>query len=318
MLAQTTSYPDDALAYRVPSSEDGPRANYATFVAWTLMRNGSPFPNCFQENLTSSTADPVPSPPSPLGAEQSPEPTNDGEPEPATTEPRIAAEPELYLLSDQPLCSTLAHHLYAASSILCHPPSSLWLENPSPPPRPIDPAAPPWLLGSALVWHRPSCASGLHSSGFTSSLRPCCSGSITAFQIHATGSSSALLILLVTLPHRLSVSAWGSFTTCSPTVGPWSPQPFLLHGSFLHQFHHGPSSWLWPGSRLAPPAPSPSCCLPVSFLRCLHPGLLEIRPPTEPPPKFPSLPPFVVVDGTRTPFWEGAISQDYGLFLCCV
>ncbi|KAL0173835.1 hypothetical protein M9458_029803, partial [Cirrhinus mrigala] len=49
--------------------------------------------------------------------------------------------------------------------------------------------------------------------------------------------------------------------------------PFLLHGSFLRWLHRRPSSWLWPGSRLAPPAPSPAFCLPDSFLHRLHPGL---------------------------------------------
>ncbi len=41
---------------------------------------------------------------------------------------------------------------------------------------PIDPAAPPWLLapsGSAFVGHWPSAASGLHSSGYTSSIWLC-------------------------------------------------------------------------------------------------------------------------------------------------
>ncbi len=61
-----------------------------------------------QENLASATPDPVPSPPSPRCAERMPEPTTDGEPSPAATdepsphgatEPRIAAEPELLIMS---------------------------------------------------------------------------------------------------------------------------------------------------------------------------------------------------------------------------
>ncbi|KAL0177499.1 hypothetical protein M9458_026393, partial [Cirrhinus mrigala] len=111
-----------------------------------------------------------------------------------------------------------------------------------------------------------SCAWGLHSSGFTSSLCPsgsirllhpsastlvlCLSGSTTASRIHAStsvagaiGSTLTLRILLLfTLAHRLSVSASGSSTTCSTAVGrwsaPWSHQPFLLHGASLCQLHH--------------------------------------------------------------------------------
>ncbi len=40
----------------------GPRANFAAFVEWTMARNGSLFSSCSQENLASSTPDPVPSP----------------------------------------------------------------------------------------------------------------------------------------------------------------------------------------------------------------------------------------------------------------
>ncbi len=112
VLASLTSYPDNALcvfydailktACRAPSSEDGPRANFAAFVEWTLARNGSPFPICSQENLSSSTLDPVPSPPSPRCAECTPEPTATDELSPRrATELRIAAEPELCLPSDQ-------------------------------------------------------------------------------------------------------------------------------------------------------------------------------------------------------------------------
>ncbi len=52
MLANTTSYLDDALCAfydaslnttcGAPSSEDGPREDFAAFVEWTLVRNGSP------------------------------------------------------------------------------------------------------------------------------------------------------------------------------------------------------------------------------------------------------------------------------------
>ncbi|KAL0197785.1 hypothetical protein M9458_006325, partial [Cirrhinus mrigala] len=46
----------------------------------------SPVTVCSQEDLTCSTPDPEPSPPSPRGAEHKPEPTNDGEPEPTVTD----------------------------------------------------------------------------------------------------------------------------------------------------------------------------------------------------------------------------------------
>ncbi len=53
VLASLTTYPDDALCAfydaslniecRAPSSEDGPRANFAAFVEWTLARQRIPF-----------------------------------------------------------------------------------------------------------------------------------------------------------------------------------------------------------------------------------------------------------------------------------
>ncbi len=57
LQANTISYPDDTLCAfydaclnRAPSSEDGPRGDFAAFVQWTL---------------ASATPDPMPSPPSP-------------------------------------------------------------------------------------------------------------------------------------------------------------------------------------------------------------------------------------------------------------
>ncbi len=120
LLANLTSYPDDVLcsfydaslntSCRAPSSEHGPREDFAAFVEWTLVRNGSPFTVSSEDDLASSTQDPVPSPPSPRHAERMPEPTADGEPEPAATdelsphgatEPQIATEPELLVTSVQ-------------------------------------------------------------------------------------------------------------------------------------------------------------------------------------------------------------------------
>ncbi|KAI2659808.1 Chromatin-remodeling ATPase INO80 [Labeo rohita] len=150
---------------------------------------------------------------------------------------------------------------------VCQSPSALRPEDPysSPPapesrtlPQPVSSTmAPSYLLsavestgstrlprpsGSALGCCRPYYASGLHSSGYASSLRPyssvrllhlsgsilvlCRSGSTTASWIHTSASvaraicsTSYLPILLVTLAHRLSVSASSSSVTCSAAVG---------------------------------------------------------------------------------------------------
>ncbi|KAI2647495.1 Retrotransposon-derived protein PEG10 [Labeo rohita] len=88
LVAHTTSYPDDALcafydaslnaSCRAPSSEDGPRADFAAFVEWTLARNKPSFPACSLENLASATPDPEPNQLTPRHAEHEPEPTADG------------------------------------------------------------------------------------------------------------------------------------------------------------------------------------------------------------------------------------------------
>ncbi|KAI2665793.1 Accumulation-associated protein [Labeo rohita] len=122
LVAHTTSYPDDALyafyafydaslnaSCRAPLSEDGPRADFAAFVEWTLARNRSSFPACSMDNLASATPDPEPSQP-PRPAEYQPEPTDDGELQPAATsvpslrgatEQLFTTEPELHEPSDQ-------------------------------------------------------------------------------------------------------------------------------------------------------------------------------------------------------------------------
>ncbi|KAI2644845.1 Accumulation-associated protein [Labeo rohita] len=119
LVAHTTSYPDDALcafynaslntSCRAPSSEDGPRADFAAFVEWTLARNKPSFPACSLESLASATPDPEPSQPPPRHAEHEPEPTADGshatsatqEPSPiGATERAIATELEEFA-SDQ-------------------------------------------------------------------------------------------------------------------------------------------------------------------------------------------------------------------------
>ncbi len=101
-------FPALNAACRAPLSEDGHRADFAAFVEWILARNGSRFTVCSEDDLASSTLDPEPSPPSPHCAELKPESTVDGEtavtdePSPhGATELRIAAEPELFMTSDQ-------------------------------------------------------------------------------------------------------------------------------------------------------------------------------------------------------------------------
>ncbi len=94
--------------------------------------------------------------------------------------------------------------------------------------------------------------------------------------ISHTPSLSCLLLssLLLQLCHHCFLAA--PLLTLSPPSLRWDRrgssrlhrrlccQPFLLHGTSLRRLHHGPPSWLWPGYRLAPPAPSPSCLLPGS------------------------------------------------------
>ncbi|KAI2646012.1 Obscurin [Labeo rohita] len=113
-------YPDDTLyafaslnnaSCSAPSSEDGPRADFAAFVEWTLARNKPSFTACSLENFASATPDPEPSQPPPRHAEHEPEPepTADGshatsvtqEPSPiGATEQAVATELEEFA-SDQ-------------------------------------------------------------------------------------------------------------------------------------------------------------------------------------------------------------------------
>ncbi len=95
-LTYLTSYPDDALCTfydaslnpvcRVPSSEDIPREDFAAFVEWILVINGSSFTVCSEDDLASSNPDPEPSSPSPICAEPKFNSTNGGEPKPTTTD----------------------------------------------------------------------------------------------------------------------------------------------------------------------------------------------------------------------------------------
>ncbi|KAL0177371.1 hypothetical protein M9458_026265, partial [Cirrhinus mrigala] len=167
VLAQTTSYLDDAL-----SSKNGPQKDFAAFMEYTLARNRSPFTICPVDDLARSTPDPEPSPPSPCCAELKPEPTVDGEPEltadlglleaegvfnmdmyadlppllPPSSEPAVTAIPELspekapmpaLPLLPPPLLSSGSPSTHLLSSIcavgslrVCQSPSALKLEDP--------------------------------------------------------------------------------------------------------------------------------------------------------------------------------------------
>ncbi len=128
------------------------------------------------------------------------------------------------------------------------------------PPSPVDPPAPPdSLLPPAPPWS--SGSPDLRLSPPEPSAPPW----PPPDPQHPPGSLA--LRLRLGLLHHLLRHRWSA---------PWSRRPFLLHGFSLRQLYLGPSSWLWPGSCCAPPAPGPSCLLPgSSFLRrlsCLCPS----------------------------------------------
>ncbi|KAI2650476.1 Nitrite reductase (NADH) large subunit [Labeo rohita] len=191
---------------------------------------------------------------------------------------------------------------------VCQSPSASWLEDPSSPPSASESLRPcgstPSLsslvstvarrstsstglhcpFGSAPVCRHPTFASGLHSSGCASSLRPtgsplssvlCRSGSAADLRISASamvaralGSTLALRILGIAQDHRLSVSTSGSTTTCSASVG--RPPGVVSLSSTMAPpsigstvgFHHGCGlglTWLLllqppPVTSLAPPS----------------------------------------------------------------
>ncbi len=112
-LACQTHYPDRSLCVFYISSlsewskaclpGSGPRDNFATCLEWVLENNGLYFSICPAEDISSPTPKPVTSQPSSRCTEISPEPTPDGETEPAmtrepelkpVTEPIVTPEPE--------------------------------------------------------------------------------------------------------------------------------------------------------------------------------------------------------------------------------
>ncbi len=174
---------------------------------------------------------------------------------------------------------------------------------PSPPPSPIDPPAP---LGSLILRLRLGWASTRHRLGTpllwlcrdALSHRFCWAPS--SLQLHLGPQSlrlhrgspdlrlsrqsphlhlgppdpwhppgSLALHLRLRLLHHLLRRRWSA---------PWSRRPSLLHGSSLCWLHRGPSSWLWPGSSCAPPAPGSSCLFPGSTLLRHLPGLCQPDP----------------------------------------
>ncbi len=206
----------------------------------------------------------------------------------------------------------------------CHPPASPGLEFPSPlppaseaqtPPRSVDPVAPPRLLapspppstidppappGSLIPpappWSSVDPPSPLDSSPLAAPRRSVPPAPLGSFLLPAPPwSSVALALPWISGSPDLRLGRQSPRLHPGPpdprhppgSLAPWSRRPYLLHGSSLRRLHRGPSSWLWPGSCCAPPAPGPSClfpglCLPapsrvsvllLSRLQSSHPPL---------------------------------------------
>ncbi len=138
------------------------------------------------------------------------------------------------------------------------PAAPLQLLAPSPPPSPVYPSAPP---GSSVT-PAPPLISGSPPRSPEPSAPPWPPG------------SSASTWLVGSPPWAPPPPA-----TLPLVAPPWSRRPSLLHCSSIRQLHRGPSSWLWPGSCCAPPAPGPSCLLPGSS-HLHHPLGLSLPPPS--------------------------------------
>ncbi|KAI2652700.1 Armadillo repeat-containing X-linked protein 2 [Labeo rohita] len=172
------------------------------------------------------------------------------------------------------------------------------LSAPSSPPSPVGPPAPPGsIIPPAPPWSVVAPPSPLDSSGCASSLRPsgsvdllppagtasdlCRSGSAADLRISASasvaralGSAWALRILGVALDHRLSVSASGSTTTCSASVG----RPHGVVSLFSTMAPPYIGSTPSPVSSLAPPSIITSLDYSVTTLDsifCPPPGSLS-------------------------------------------
>ncbi|KAL0159454.1 hypothetical protein M9458_043179, partial [Cirrhinus mrigala] len=205
---------------------------------------------------------------------------------------------------------------------------SPWLLAPSSPLWPGSPLAPPGSLGLStplLRLHLIPLTLRLHqapsSPGFTLDL--CRSGSTAAFRIHPfvlprpSGSSSSPWLIGFPSPPQ------------APPPPPSPPSPFLLHGSSICWLHRGSPTRLWPGSHLAPTAPSPSSRLPdPPWFLLFPPWLLSpssspwtlfvvLLPGVCPPLKFPPVPSYVVSMPRGHAFREGGDILFVYLPMCC-
>ncbi len=139
--------------------------------------------------------------------------------------------------------------------------------------------------GYALVCHRPSAASGLHSSGCASSLRLCQAPPSLRLHLGPQSlhcSALALWILGVALAHRLSVSASGSTTTCSAAVGRTpgvvSPSSTMTSPSVGSTVGHHHGCGLGPAWLLLLQVPSISSLAPPSIWSTLAPPVFSLDP----------------------------------------
>ncbi|XP_016135604.1 leucine-rich repeat extensin-like protein 5 [Sinocyclocheilus grahami] len=198
----------------------------------------------------------------------------------------LSSAPSLRVLDSTSILRPIGYALAPSSlvsTVARNPTSSTGLPRPS---------------GSALVSCRPSAASGLHSSGFASSLRACgsvrlllpsgfasilnCSAAVfqsPASVAWAFSSAVALQILCVALALRLLGSILGSSSTSSVSVSP-------------------PPGVVGPISTMAPPAvdstvgrypgwPLELHLAPGSYLHPLRPGLMNYAPFPLPAPHLP-------------------------------
>ncbi|KAI2655979.1 Muscle M-line assembly protein unc-89 [Labeo rohita] len=210
-----------------------------------------------------------------------------------------------------PKSSPLVTISVVGSLRVCQSPSVYWLEDSLSPPPASESRTPPQPIGSTMA------ASSLISAVTWQSLQLCLGLASTILHLGTPLLRLRLVPLAPSGSDRLLHPFSSTFVLCysGSTVAPrihtsTIGQPFLLHGSSLCQLHRGPSSWLWPGSRLDSPVASPSCRLPGSSVwsTLVAPWLLPpsfpawtlfvvllsgVRPPHEPPLRFPLSPPSV-------------------------
>ncbi len=136
----------------------------------------------------------------------------------------------------------------------------------------------PHPSGSALVCCRSSSTLGLHSSSYTSSLWLCQAPPSLRLHLCRSASVPSAPPDPPHCPGSLSPSRAPLPPAPPPSVGPLEsaaiPPPWV---AFLAV------AWVLPGSRLAPPAPSPSCLLPPSGLPWLLLSPSWLLPPSSPP-----------------------------------